>query len=68
MFFSHGRKICIFAKGLTYDFSQKLAFLTNYVFSFQIDKVVGLIKLFFAKFISIFLVPHKLPLTRFNPL
>ena len=25
-------KNCIFAKGLTYDFDQKLAFFTNYVF------------------------------------
>ena len=66
MFFSHGRKICSFAKLLTYDFGQKLAFLTNYVFSFQIDKVLGLIKLFFGKFVSIFLVSHQLSLTPCN--
>ena len=30
--FSQGRKVCIFAKGLTYDFDQKLAFFTNLVF------------------------------------
>ena len=59
-------KNCIFAKGLTYDFAQKLAFLTNYVFSFQIDKVLGLIKYFFGKFVSIFLVPHQFPLTPCN--
>ena len=62
MFFLHGRKICSFAKLLTYDFGQKLAFLTNYVFSFQIDKVLGLIKYFFGQFVSIFLVPHQFPL------
>ena len=66
MFFSHGRKICSFAKLLTYDFEQKLAFLTYYVFSFQIDKVLRLIKFFFGKFVSIFLVPFQLPLTPCN--
>ena len=36
--FSHSRKISIFAKGLTYDFSQKLVFLSNYVFLFKTPK------------------------------
>ena len=55
----------IFAKGLTYDFSSKLAFFYKLCFSSKIDNIDGLIKFFFCQ------IHFKLslsPVTPWNPL
>jgi len=42
MTFYHSRKIGIFAKGLTHNFGQKLAFSSKVFFSFQKAKIYSL--------------------------